>query len=204
MTTHQDLLRYWFADQDPELPPTPDRMKLWFGADPAADAEAQARFGALVEQALAGGLAHWEATPEGRLALILLLDQLPRMIYRGSARAFAGDARARDLALRPMGPLPPLHHLFELLPLEHAEDLALQERCLAATQALEGRVGPALREAAASWVLFARKHRDIIAQFGRFPHRNAALGRPSTDAELAWLAGGGESFGQGSRPATHP
>ncbi len=181
------VLDFWFGP-----PPFASRPE-WFRKDPAFDDAVRARFGALVDQALAAPLG-WGPAPAGRLAEIVVLDQFPRNLFRGQARAFAGDARARDLALALLDDgghlaLHPLQRWFAYLPLEHAEDLALQERSVALFGALAA-ADPALAGA----LDYAERHRDVIRRFGRFPHRNAALGRPSTDAELAFLATPGSGF----------
>lgn len=169
----------------------------WFRKDAAFDASIRARFGPLVERALtlpADAPPAWGAGPADLLAEILVLDQFPRNLYRGQARAFAGDARALTLALALIGRgddrrLRPLERLFAYLPLEHAEDLALQDRSVALFGAL------AAEDAEFGEVLdYAERHRDVIRRYGRFPHRNAALGRASTPAEVEYLAQPGSGF----------
>lgn len=198
----QDVLDFWFAGVDGDAPPPPHRMALWFGANPTLDAEVRARFGAAWDDAVAGRLSAWAAAgPLGRLALILVLDQLSRNIHRGRAEAFAGDALARALAVEAIDAgehllVPPLYRLFFILPLEHHEDMASQERALALTEALAADAPPALQKDAQGWVQFAVRHVELVRRFGRFPHRNAVLGREPTPEELAYLAGGGETFGQ--------
>jgi uncharacterized protein (DUF924 family) len=157
----------------------------WFKKDAAFDNAFRARFLDAHEAAAAGSLDDWAATPEGALALILLLDQFPRNCFRGEARMFATDAKAVELAEAAITAghdlgLPEDLRVFVYLPFEHAEDPALQERCVA--------LCTPLRE---DYLRFAILHRDIIARFGRFPHRNALLGRESTADELAFLADGG-------------
>ena len=169
----------------------------WFRKDPAFDESIRARFGPLVERALtlpADAPPAWGAAPADVLAEILVLDQFPRNLYRGQARAFAGDARALALALALIGRgddrrLRPLERLFAYLPLEHAEDLALQDRSVALFGALA-----AGHEGFGEVLDYAERHRDVIRRFGRFPHRNAALGRASTPAEVEYLAQPGSGF----------
>lgn len=198
----EEVLEFWFAGADGDAPPPPHRMALWFGANPSLDAEVRARFGATWDDAVAGRLNAWtESGPMGRLALILVLDQLSRNIHRGRAEAFAGDPIARSLAVAAIDAgehlsVPPLHRLFFILPLEHHEDLASQERALALTEALAAAAPPAMQKDAQGWVQFAEKHVELVRRFGRFPHRNAVLGRSDTPEEAAYLAGGGETFGQ--------
>jgi uncharacterized protein (DUF924 family) len=157
----------------------------WYAADAAFDAQVRTRFLAVYEAAAAGHLA-WDDTPEGALALLVVLDQFPRNMFRGSARAFAADALARKVAARAIdrgfdqGFAPPERCLF-YLPFEHSESLADQERCVALNRATGD----------ADAVKWAELHADIIRRFGRFPHRNRALGRATTPEEQAFLDGGG-------------
>ncbi len=188
----QQVLNYWFGAlgsvDDEQIRP------LWFQKSEATDADILQRFGSLIEDALNERLAAWSATPLSRLARILLLDQFTRNVYRGTAKSFAGDSLALQdtLALlddKQLQELEPLQRWFALMPLEHAESLAMQERSVAEFSALaqqDARLGGALD--------YAHKHREVIASFGRFPHRNAILARASTDAELAYLAQPGAGF----------
>ena len=155
----------------------------WFSRDEAFDAACRERFLATYEAAAEGDLAEWELSPKGALALLILLDQLPRNMFRGTRRVYATDPAALLTAERAIergfdGEVEPELRRFFYLPFMHAEDLAAQERCVA------------LHEAAGDVdnLKWARHHRDIIARFGRFPHRNAILGRESTEAERAYLA----------------
>lgn len=163
----------------------------WFSADPAFDAQVgahllPAHLDALSRGAGAQPLADYEDSAEAALALILLLDQVPRNVFRGTPRAFASDEAARQVADRALeqgfdASVEPALRGFLYLPFMHAEDLALQERCVALYEAL-GR---------ADELDYARIHRDIIARFGRFPHRNPILGRGMTEAEERFLSHGG-------------
>jgi uncharacterized protein (DUF924 family) len=155
----------------------------WFAADPRFDEACRRRFLATYEAAARGDLPEWELSPNGALALLLLLDQLPRNMFRGTRRAYATDPAALLAAERAIDrhfdrAVEPALRRFFFLPFTHAEELAAQER------------GVALNEAwgEADAVQWARHHRDIIARFGRFPHRNASLGRESTPAEQEFLA----------------
>jgi uncharacterized protein (DUF924 family) len=168
------------------------RGRLWFGGGPEVDAQIQAEFGALVERARAGELMDWAKTPRGRLALIILIDQFPRNIHRGSPEAFAKDGLALALARDGFSDgsfdgLDSIERLFALLPFSHAEDLELQRRALwhAQQAALDAR--PEWKGMMRGSVDFARKHLDVIARFGRFPHRNATLGRVSSGEEQQYL-----------------
>ena len=159
--------------------------KKWFEKDTAFDEEIRRRFLPVHEAAAAGKLAAWEESAEGTLALLILLDQFPRNMFRGSARAFATDAQARAITAGALlkgfdGTIPDMRSFF-YLPFEHSEDLADQER------------GVALYKAAgdADGLKWAELHADIIRRFGRFPHRNAILGRATTPEEQAFLDSGG-------------
>jgi uncharacterized protein (DUF924 family) len=153
----------------------------WFAPDPAFDAVCRERFLGTYEAAADGTLVEWEGTPEGALALLILLDQMPRNMFRGTKRVYRADPLALSIAERAIDKafderVEPAMRTFFYLPFEHAEDPAAQERCVA------------LYEGAGLDATWARHHRDIIARFGRFPHRNEILGRPSSEAELAYLA----------------
>jgi uncharacterized protein (DUF924 family) len=170
-----DLLAFWRAAG-------PDK---WFAKDAAFDAEIAERFLATYEAAAAGALG-WDATPEGALALLIVLDQFPRNMFRGSARAFAADPLAREVAARAIARGFDQHvtvpeRSFFYLPFEHSETLADQERCVALNRASHD----------ADALKWAEIHADIIRRFGRFPHRNAVLGRATTAKEQAFLDGGG-------------
>jgi uncharacterized protein (DUF924 family) len=158
----------------------------WFAKDDAFDADLRAHFEGAHHTAARGGFTEWEETPEGALALVLLLDQFPRNIFRGSAHAFATDPRAREVADRAIARgfdqrFEPALRCFFYLPFEHSEDAQDQARSLALFKALGDD----------NYLKYALLHRDIIARFGRFPHRNAVLGRVSTEEERVFLAGGG-------------
>ncbi|WP_420405530.1 DUF924 family protein [Nisaea sp.] len=174
------ILSFWFEETS---------EKQWFEKDPEFDQTIRERFGDLVESAMDGELEHWCASADGTLAYILLLDQFTRNIHRGSAKAFAADAKARDATKRALAAgydamLDENRKVFLYLPLEHSENLEDQDQSVALFEAL----GDAQKTD------YAQRHRDIIQRFGRFPHRNEALGRESTDAELAFLKEPGSSF----------
>jgi uncharacterized protein (DUF924 family) len=198
-TTWQPLLDWWFGADAPAGEQAARQNGLWFGYRAEQDAEAQARFGALTEQALNGYLGDWASNPEGWLALLLLLDQLPRMIHRGTPRAFAGDARALALLERGLEHgwdrrLPAIQRVFCYLVLEHAESLPHQERAVQAFAVLLAEQNDADSPAFVSFLEFAKAHHRVIERFGRFPHRNAILGRVSSLDELSYLAEPGSSF----------
>ncbi len=171
--------------------PAADKMQQWWTKSDAYDAHLRERFGASVELAQQGGLREWDASPEGTLARILLLDQVSRNIFRGSAQMYAGDelALAATLALLEgdAETLPAIYQYFALMPLMHAEDVALQERSVKEFKALVSRTPSPTKESIANAVEFAEEHRDVVAKWGRFPHRNELLGRESTPAELEFL-----------------
>lgn len=161
----------------------PDR---WFKKDPAFDDEIRERFLATHETAAAGQLSDWEQSAQGALALLILLDQFPRNIFRGDARAFATDPLARAIAAGAIirgfdSQVPKEMRGFFYLPFEHSENLADQERCIAFHKAIDDTEG----------LKWAEIHADIIRRFGRFPHRNTALGRTTTAEEQAFLDSGG-------------
>jgi uncharacterized protein (DUF924 family) len=158
----------------------------WFGGGEAFDAECRERFGAAHHAAARRELDGWAATAEGALALLLLLDQIPRNIFRGSGHAFATDGLARHFARLALeaghdAAFEPALRAFFYLPFEHSEALADQDRSVALFAALDD----------ANYDGYATAHRDVIVRFGRFPHRNAALGRETTPDEQAWLDAGG-------------
>jgi uncharacterized protein (DUF924 family) len=172
------VLDFWFAEDGQDTPTIDSRMERWFAGDPALDEEIRVQFGDLVRRASAGALNRWADTPEGRLALIILLDQFRRNIHRGSAEAFARDALALKLCVEGAmagvyKELGPFQQAFFFMPLQHAESLKIQERSVRIYQGL-----------------------DIVATYGRFPHRNAILGRENTPAEAEFLESGAPSFGQ--------
>jgi uncharacterized protein (DUF924 family) len=178
--TPDDVLDFWFAEST---------RPSWFVRSEAFDALVRAELGPLHERAVRGELDAWAADPRSALALVLLLDQAPRNLHRGSARSFASDASALRHARAVVDAgldqnLTEVEKVFLYLPFEHSESLADQDRCLALTAAL----GDPL------WHNFAEKHRVIIARFGRFPHRNAVLGRESTPEELEFLQQPGSGF----------
>ena len=185
------LIDFWFGP--PRSPSRFEQREVWFKADPAFDRQCRERFGSLRERAAAGHCADWTLEAEPCLALILLLDQLPRNLFRGSAMAFATDVEAREAARAALArgfdrSLPASWRQFVYLPFEHSEDLADQELSVKLATAL------ARDRAYARTLDYAERHRAIIARFGRFPHRNAALGRVSTAEEEAFLKEPGSSF----------
>jgi len=180
------VLDFWFGAPNSRERGRP--RKLWFQKSEPFDAEIRGRFLAGWEQAVRGELEHWQATPLASLALVVTLDQFPRNMFRGTARAFASDSLALAAARHMIATgfdrvLSPVERLFAYLPFAHAEDLAAQRRSLALSHGLDPED---LRS--------AQRHYEIIARFGRFPHRNAILGRRSTAEEIEFLKRPGSSF----------
>jgi len=192
---------FWFAGAGDDPERIGERQAVWYGGDPAFDEAVRVRFEEYVDPAARGELDHWHATPRGTLALIVLLDQMPRHVWRGSARAFAHDrvalALARDALARGVDrELRVIERLFVLLPLQHAEDAAVQAESVSRHAALVAEAPAALTGVCEGSLAYAREHRDLIDRFGRFPHRNAVLGRAPTPEEQEFLAAGGARFGQ--------
>lgn len=187
MNTALDVLQFWFGDIPGE------RRKAWFVKDPAFDAEIRTRFLELHEAAARGELAEWKDAAESALALIVLTDQFPRNMFRGEGRAFATDPMALATAAHVIASgwdvrMRPVEKMFVYLPYEHSEVLADQERSLE----LFGPLGAF--EATKDTPDYARRHWEIIKRFGRFPHRNAALGRTDTPEEIEFLKQPGSGF----------
>ena len=169
-----------------------EHQKLWFNPPDGTDQYIRERFGELVEQAVRGALYSWADTPQGLMALVILLDQFTRNVYRGTPEAFSGDERALALARQAVSQgmdstMPTVHRIFLYMPFEHAEDLAAQDEGLACFARLMDEAPESQRERIGSFQRYAVAHREVIAQFGRFPHRNRLLGRESTTEELAHL-----------------
>lgn len=189
------LLAFWFGTTAVAVPIDTANMARWFRTDAAFDAACKENFGALAARAARGELAAWEASAPSALALVLLLDQLPRNLYRDDARTFATDPAAVSVTERALAKgfdreVSTLARMFFYLPFEHAEDMAHQDRSVALAERSAAEAPPELATLSASLVDYAVKHRAVIARFGRFPHRNAALGRESTPDERAFLASG--------------
>jgi uncharacterized protein (DUF924 family) len=188
MTDMNRVLDFWFADG-------PDTFReAWFRKDDAFDATCRDAFGHLIVPAREGALDDWAETPKGALALLLLLDHFPRNLFRGSAEAFASDPHARQVARRAVLErgfdlaLTPTERVFLYLPFEHGEAMADQDLSVALFEGLRDSPAHAKQGGA---IDYAWRHRAVIQQFGRFPHRNAPLRRANTPDEDAWLAAGG-------------
>jgi uncharacterized protein (DUF924 family) len=197
-----EILDFWFQEQGLSGPQIDRRMDTWFGEDAAFDHSIRTMFADDVEAASDGRLDHWAEDPRGRLALILLLDQFRRNIYRSTADAFAKDAVALKLCMegamqRADQGLSPIERAFFYMPLQHAESRRVQAKSCDLFNKLAEAVSPTYRETFETIAQFAELHRDIIEQFGRFPHRNELLGRANTPEEDEYLAGDSPDFGQG-------
>ncbi len=187
----QAVLDFWFGPSD-----SPERgrpREIWFKKSDAFDQAVREGFATLVEQAARGDLRNWDSAPHSLLALIIVLDQFPRNMFRNDARAFATDRQALAAAERMVAcgwdrELTPVERSIAYLPYEHAEDLAMQDRSLELFQRL------AEHSELVDALEWARKHHAVIARFGRFAHRNAVLERVSTPAEIEYLAEPGSGF----------
>lgn len=194
----QEVLDFWFGPLKNREVKSNDKNALWFGGNVAFDQEIRDRFEDLVLKASKRELDFWKKKPRGRLALLILLDQFPRNIYRKSPQAFAFDAIAQELALEGLAQgddlkLLPIERVFFYLPLEHAENLQLQELSVTQFETLASNY-PESQDQYHDYAEYARRHHAIIARFGRFPHRNTILGRTSTHEEVAFLKEPNSSF----------
>jgi uncharacterized protein (DUF924 family) len=207
MDEARKVREFWFG----KLPLAPadltKRMRLWFGYEITPEQQRRwddtihAHFEPLVRQAIHGELAAWADGPRRLMSLILLLDQFPRNLYRGTARAFAGDEQALALALSGMNSgadaaLDPVQRMFFYMPLQHSEQRDVQDESVAAYRRLAMEAPDELKEVFNSALDYAERHRAVIQRFGRFPHRNRTLGRASTPDEVLYMKSGGEDFSQ--------
>lgn len=193
------ILDYWFDEYAPGDLAAKQNAR-WFRGGLAVDAEIGQRFGHRVELALADGFKDWESEPESRLALIILLDQFTRNIFRGTARAFSGDRRALALARKGharglFDDLPLIQQVFSFMPLEHSELLSDQAACVNGMARLLELAPADEKDRFAAFLKHARAHKAVIERFGRFPHRNQVLGRISTENERRYLVDGPQ-YGQ--------
>ena len=197
-----EILSFWFKEQALSAPQIDRRMDIWFGEDAEFDAAIKAEFEDDMERASQGELDHWADEPRGRLALILLIDQFRRNVYRNTAKAFSHDKRALKLcvegamAKKDKG-LTPIQKVFFYMPLQHAESAKVQAKSVELFNKLAESVSPTYQETFLTVAQFAELHKDVIDQYGRFPHRNELLGRENTPEEDEYLANDGPDFGQG-------
>lgn len=184
-----EILDFWFGPLTEQGLCAQPRNALWFQSSKETDAYCKERFGKHLERASNDELAHWQTSDEGLIALIILLDQFSRNIHRGTPAAFESDALALRYAIKAVNTgreqqLPAIHRAFLYMPLEHCESLEMQEQCVTLFEKLAEEVPD---EQIISFTRFAAAHRDVIARFGRFPHRNDILGRQSSPEERAHL-----------------
>ena len=198
----ETILSFWFMEQELSVPQIDGRMDIWFGDDAVFDQKIVKEFTNDVERASAGQLDHWAHEPRGRLALILLLDQFRRNIYRNTQEAFAKDKAALKLCIEGAlenedKGLSPIQRAFFYMPLQHAESRKVQKKSRATYGRLSEAVSPTFKETFETIYQFAELHADIIERFGRFPHRNKMLKRDNTPEESEYLADDTPTFGQG-------
>jgi uncharacterized protein (DUF924 family) len=204
-----EIIRFWHGPALDKPEAAFERRDWWYKGGAPVDDEIRTRFGDLVEKARDGGLNEWRDSSEGVLALIILLDQFTRNLYRNTVEAYSGDARAFEvmaLAIRLNldKSLHPVSRIWLYHPFHHSEDVVAQDTGITILKALK-RQGPApwrpfIQQSVKGWT----RHRDIVARFGRFPHRNHVLGRPSSRKEVSFLTKNGESFGQGPKRRKDP
>lgn len=200
MTTQPEhVLDFWFGPRASAADTAARQGKLWFGKSEENDRLVSDRFGDTLTAARAGQLDHWRATPRERLALIIVYDQFPHHIHRDQPLAFATDPQALELAMEALGEgddrqLTLIERVFLYLPLEHAESLSMQEHAVSLFASLQREANGEERELFDSFLDYAKQHRDVVARFGRFPHRNDILERPSTPEEIEFLKQPGSRF----------
>lgn len=199
--TPDEIHEFWFADALADPANAEQRMSFWFRSDRHTDQLIAQRFTPILEQAGKGVLADWQARPRSCLALIIVLDQFPRNIHRGTPAAFRFDVQALSVTRQGIaaGHLPELttiEQAFLLMSFQHCEDLAGQREGVALFEQLVREAPVDWRPIAGGMLKYARLHFDIVERFGRFPHRNRILGRSPTAAERQYLESNSESFGQ--------
>ena len=203
MTEPADVLDFWFGPLHDGMA-DPAHRRRWFGGGVELDRAIATRYGHLIEAAAAGHLDAWLETPRGTLAFVLVCDQFPRHVHRGSADAFATDALALEVARDAVDQRRDLdlgldERAFLYLPFEHSESVADQHAAVGLFARLRDETPQGSRHLTGEYLRHAQQHRDVVLRFGRFPHRNAALGRPSTPEEASFLQTA-STFGQGNRP----
>ena len=199
VTDIDHILAYWFGSNADAAVAATEKQKLWWGADPAIDAQIRTRFGELVEAAGRNELSQWAETPRGLLALIVLTDQFPRNMFRKTPRTFAFDAAALAYCRHGIArgfdlQLPLIQRVFHYLPLEHSESLEDQRESVRLFSELAQQAPLEQKLLFEGYRTYAERHRDIVARFGRFCHRNSILGRPSRPEEEEFLRQPGSSF----------
>ncbi|MDH3514140.1 MAG: DUF924 domain-containing protein [Gammaproteobacteria bacterium] len=199
METIDSILRYWFGDSPGDADVIREMSPLWWKKNPGVDTDIRQRFSATLAAESEDKLESWSTNPRGQLARIILCDQFPRNMFRGKPESFQYDARARHLARTALDQgmdrrLRPVERVFVYLPFEHSENGRDQETSVRLFTTLLDEAAPALNQPFRNFLDFATRHKEIIDRFGRFPHRNALLGRASTPEELEFLKGPGSSF----------
>lgn len=199
LATSEAILDYWFGAPGTAHETADRQSKLWFGKLPEKDREVSERFTPTFNAATTGSLNAWAATPRGRLALVIVLDQFPHHIHRDAPDAFAQDAKALALSLAALSTgedksFALIERVFLYLPLEHAESIAMQDLSVAQYQQLVDEASESEHALFENFLDYAHKHRDVVLRFGCFPHRNAILGRPSSAEEIAFLKQPGSRF----------
>ncbi len=199
----EEVLDFWFGSAADDPAAAAARNAVWYAADARFDAQIVQRFGDALDDARNGRLDGWAHSPRGALALVIVLDQFPRNVWRGEARCFSCDAAALAHARAAidaghLDALTPPERVFLAMPFQHAESLDVQRESVALYERLVELCDDTWRDFASNSLDFARRHHNIVARFGRFPHRNGILGRPDTEEERRWLDDGGEAFGTGS------
>lgn len=197
--TPESVLDFWFGAAGRAGEIAARQRKLWFGKTAENDQAVSERFSNTLATASAGKLDHWANSPRGRLALVIVLDQFPHHIFRDQPQAFATDPQALALSLAALTAsedlqLTPIERVFLYLPLEHAESPEMQARSVSLYASLANEATADERALFDGFLDYAQQHRDVVERFGRFPHRNAILGRPSTPAELEFLKQPGSRF----------
>jgi len=195
----ETILHYWFGNAEKSALPSERRTWIWFSGDSSLDAEIKAQFQPDLQKAIRGSYDHWKETPRGFLALIILLDQFSRHIYRHTPKAFEQDSKALQLCLQGVEvsfdhQLSLMERVFFYFPLMHSENAEMQALSVRAYQILTAIAFSETRPLFQRFLDYAVSHSDHITRFGRFPHRNEILGRPSTDAELAFLKTASATF----------
>lgn len=195
----ESVLVFWFGPPGSATEIAGRQRRLWFGKSADNDQAVTERFAATLTAAAAGQLDHWANTPRGRLALVIVLDQFPHHIHRDQPPAFATDPQSLALSLAALESgedrkLAPIERVFLYLPLEHAESLEMQARSVSLYEQLAHEAAADERALFDGFLDYARRHYDVVARFGRFPHRNEILGRASTADELEFLKQPGSRF----------
>jgi uncharacterized protein (DUF924 family) len=201
MSTPQEIIDYWIGDAATSPDAAKKRTQLWYMSSAESDDLLREKFGADLARAERGELDSWRQTANGCLALVILLDQFSRNLHRGVAAAFANDPQAVAVAQHAFDKgfdkdMSPIGLSFLIHPFHHAEDIELQNRCVATYEAMIESVSAEWQAQLQGHLDFSREHRDVIAQFSRFPHRNEVLGRHNTAEEQSYLDAGARRYGQ--------